>query len=1544
MDLLRISELNPELPALESRQFKAAVTLIWPYSSSARQFALLLAEPDFRLRRKKGQVRARFSGSSAKAIATTGVGIGDEVILSLRGAQFVQEGAVNTPGKSIDWELSYTQTVVVQIFHSGSEIANLELVNVAPTPASRSPVRREPVAAISPTQQWSSPAFLKRARLSDGPFVEALYDPLAEDNEKGHDRKRRRKSYRDWTAWTYSAKTPSPEKENANVEEDYDFLEFSPSRPTQLPHTPVSPSKHESLSAVAGPSDQIGIHKKGDQTQREDPSAPANIQPGKDPATRDDQILRPEQGKLEQNIEYHELYAGPDELPSDAQYAFGGDTEVDTEVNTEEDAVQDDSDVVSVSTTEPNTEEQEDDKLHPIEHAVFEVESVDSTWDDATAGGERDIETDSLVEPSEVQQTMDNTTVAVNDDLRSSTPVLPGFSAGINRVPTIVMSPPTLPTIQTDFSAIVTPGMLTPIGREPASPTLRPLDSATLPLPSPFPGERDINITSYLDHVATEQDAVVSEPQADEELEPPSDASYIFETSFFSSINSSKASALHPNHESAFTPVRFTFGMDGVGFSRPLELSSPEVEEAASKNTENDASDARASTDLQKDMTGAVDAQVSDNLPVGPKTDEMDTHVSESAEMYLNNTVEETKQPGVIDISSGSESEEVEENRNILGNIDEVIDVDGLAQWNDNVEAEPGTGKGNGFANHEEPLVYPELLEPEAGFPNSNYQTAAPSEHVHPELSSEDNVVPEDIGLGTEVQNLDGRRSQDRDEQLSSGISKPIVQEQGHESALDGPSFLSQDVEMHTDIETVQFAPEASGTATTAEQALSAYLPPVQVTEIRVDQDEQLVTVADNEAQQALNDMDAEMHDRPLTDERTHLLEWQSLDTDDHHPDVKLESIEDASPFFTRQADIQATQVSASELSHSIPGEDETPVELHTAPVPATAPARNTRSKTKTSVSPTREEAPVPKRKTRSTRSKASVASITHTTLSPQRIRTRSTISPSQDAVQTSPYSLRSQSKLLSPTKSTASTTLLTQRKHASQRSVDSISDISVSQLEERGPFRMSSEASQELPTSQDRHSEVLFEKAAEEKSILSAESKTTLKTSASQMTVEAKDSTASPDHSLTAKLSEISPSRRLRSSGPSAETASPNPRIVRRTRKNVYNISQDPNEPDKVLSDAAMPEALQETEIAAEASVLSESEPSQIRSSPPSATFSALSHNQQPAMDSNTLLTPEATQQTTMESPSAITVAQPRQSLPLTPQLTQTASAGLRSFQTDIDVDETAVKTTVNSTPIAKSTPRRNMTSTDVASAPTSPSLKNSSSDVESDSKLEQPSVGLSTPLAYYTPIKDLVYFLNRSSQFHSSQNPDVLALVTSSTTSSQRATKGPRHWNTTLHITDLSTWPVTTTVNIFRAYQTALPHADAGDIILLRSFAVKSLNRHPTLISADESSWCVWRYGKPVWGVPRGPFGEVKARGETTGPEVESGEGEWKEVERLRNWYVSKIKSELAIKEKSQVKTRSKDKVVEEVEKHGDVEGAEEKKDSGVKTRSQSKRKVVG
>jgi hypothetical protein len=114
--LIPIAQLTPDLSAPSATSIKAIVTLIWPYSSSNSSLTVLLAEPDFRLRRTRGQVRVQFSGSSANAVHEAGIGSGDEVMLSLDGVEWNKdESAGQTPGRSIEWELKFTERLLLQV-------------------------------------------------------------------------------------------------------------------------------------------------------------------------------------------------------------------------------------------------------------------------------------------------------------------------------------------------------------------------------------------------------------------------------------------------------------------------------------------------------------------------------------------------------------------------------------------------------------------------------------------------------------------------------------------------------------------------------------------------------------------------------------------------------------------------------------------------------------------------------------------------------------------------------------------------------------------------------------------------------------------------------------------------------------------------------------------------------------------------------------------------------------------------------------------------------------------------------------------------------------------------------------------------------------------------------------------------------------------------------------------------------------------------------------------------------------------------------------
>ncbi|PYH78513.1 hypothetical protein BO82DRAFT_154788 [Aspergillus uvarum CBS 121591] len=111
-----IAQLSPSLDNLPHNSVRGVVALLWPYSSSTRSISLLLAEPDFRLRRSGGQVRVVFHGPVAEEVAKSQVGIGDNVYLSLHGSRLTDnDPKVLTPGKSVAWDVHFETTVLVEV-------------------------------------------------------------------------------------------------------------------------------------------------------------------------------------------------------------------------------------------------------------------------------------------------------------------------------------------------------------------------------------------------------------------------------------------------------------------------------------------------------------------------------------------------------------------------------------------------------------------------------------------------------------------------------------------------------------------------------------------------------------------------------------------------------------------------------------------------------------------------------------------------------------------------------------------------------------------------------------------------------------------------------------------------------------------------------------------------------------------------------------------------------------------------------------------------------------------------------------------------------------------------------------------------------------------------------------------------------------------------------------------------------------------------------------------------------------------------------------
>lgn len=111
-----IAQLSPGLEQREEKCINATVTLVWPYSSSTKSLSLLLAEPDFRLRRSNGQVKAVFHGPIAEKVAGSHIGIGDTVCLALKSSNFVaNDAATQTPGRCVAWDVHFDNGVALEV-------------------------------------------------------------------------------------------------------------------------------------------------------------------------------------------------------------------------------------------------------------------------------------------------------------------------------------------------------------------------------------------------------------------------------------------------------------------------------------------------------------------------------------------------------------------------------------------------------------------------------------------------------------------------------------------------------------------------------------------------------------------------------------------------------------------------------------------------------------------------------------------------------------------------------------------------------------------------------------------------------------------------------------------------------------------------------------------------------------------------------------------------------------------------------------------------------------------------------------------------------------------------------------------------------------------------------------------------------------------------------------------------------------------------------------------------------------------------------------
>jgi len=126
-----IANLSPNLPDQNLRAVTGEVTLVWPYNTATTSLAFLLADPDVRRRRDKGQVRVQLQAASAKAVADIRLGGGDTVAIDLDGADWVKDNSVvRVPGSRVEWQLQYTDKLRLQVCYHQLDVRSYASLTV----------------------------------------------------------------------------------------------------------------------------------------------------------------------------------------------------------------------------------------------------------------------------------------------------------------------------------------------------------------------------------------------------------------------------------------------------------------------------------------------------------------------------------------------------------------------------------------------------------------------------------------------------------------------------------------------------------------------------------------------------------------------------------------------------------------------------------------------------------------------------------------------------------------------------------------------------------------------------------------------------------------------------------------------------------------------------------------------------------------------------------------------------------------------------------------------------------------------------------------------------------------------------------------------------------------------------------------------------------------------------------------------------------------------------------------------------------------------
>ncbi|KAK8136425.1 hypothetical protein PG984_004365 [Apiospora sp. TS-2023a] len=299
-----IAQLNPELPT-QTATVRGVVTIVWPYSSTTSSLSFTIAEPEYRLRRPKGQIRVNFAGHIAKEVSESGIGSGDELVICLDGVEW-EAAATNgrLPSAGHEWQLKFSQKLRLQakLNVSGeTKVLEIDQPSTAPQAQPATPDTVEaPVIAPTPDAEYAlpasfkvppaksrslkrladgefaSPAFIKRAQVSYGSLFEDGFDifedalGMFEEDGGARGRGRKRSKFgRQSGAWRYTSQSPERSPERSPEPEPEPEMDPEP-EPEPEPQPGIEPEMRQEAVAAESKSGRPSLSPRPQRPQMTD--------------------------------------------------------------------------------------------------------------------------------------------------------------------------------------------------------------------------------------------------------------------------------------------------------------------------------------------------------------------------------------------------------------------------------------------------------------------------------------------------------------------------------------------------------------------------------------------------------------------------------------------------------------------------------------------------------------------------------------------------------------------------------------------------------------------------------------------------------------------------------------------------------------------------------------------------------------------------------------------------------------------------------------------------------------------------------------------------------------------------------------------------------------------------------------------------------------------------------------------------------------------------------------------------------------------------